>query len=264
MGDDILQDENTNTEAVGISANDDTMKDFNFDDILETPGSADDILSDNLGEEVSAADFADANSLLAADSEENIISPINDEQPDIYNDDVAIPAEDNLTMDTDFNQASYADSSIADNSEYSAENVSAETVADYEEENENSYTVPIQSLGDGTSFIEPTNIAAIRSYDGSKTDKMYQIAKDFSSDNFNGTAEMDTIHVNVGYDTYGWNVAFADGVNMSLRDVKEYQIRNGVLPFSSGTISYGQEKLSFANVKRIVVYESVKYFSYGA
>ena len=50
---------------------------------------------------------------------------------------------------------------------------------------------------------------------------------------------------------------------MSLRDVREYQIRNGCLPDTSGSISYGQNVLAFENVKRIVIYETVKYFSYG-
>lgn len=113
-------------------------------------------------------------------------------------------------------------------------------------------------------IVESPNIGFLREYDGGVGQKMYSISKDFKSDNFNATTECDTIHINVGYDTYGWNVQFANGVNMSLRDVKEYQKRQGRLPFNAGDVVYGGNVLQFSGVKRIVVYESVKYFSYGA
>ena len=83
------------------------------------------------------------------------------------------------------------------------------------------------------------------------------------SGSFDADEERKTIHVNVGYDTYGWEVQFSDGVVMNLRDVREYQIRNGRLPSADGRIIYGQSILAFSGVERIVVYKSVKYFSYG-
>ena len=92
---------------------------------------------------------------------------------------------------------------------------------------------------------------------------MFEIARGFESGSFNADEECKTLHVNVGYDTYGWEVQFSDGVVMNLRDVREYQIRNGRLPSAEGRIIYGQSTLMFSGIERIVVYESVKYFSYG-
>ena len=113
------------------------------------------------------------------------------------------------------------------------------------------------------SVISPNNSKYIQWYSGNSEDEMFEFEKTSESADFTGTENCNTIHVNVGYDTYGWNVQFSDGVVMSLRDVREYQIRNGKLPNNSGRIIYGKCVLSFDNVERIVVYEAVKYFSYG-
>ncbi|MBQ9235893.1 MAG: hypothetical protein IJ184_05455 [Alphaproteobacteria bacterium] len=108
------------------------------------------------------------------------------------------------------------------------------------------------------------NIGFLRMYDGEKNYQSYDLSRDFTSGDFAGSPENDTIHINAGFDTYGWMIAFANGVNMSLSDVREYQLRNGSLPFASGSVMYGSSVLNFTGVKRIVVFESVKYFSYGA
>ena len=114
------------------------------------------------------------------------------------------------------------------------------------------------------SVVAPENMKYLKWYSGSSADEVYEFGKSSASAEFEGTSTCKTIHVNIGYDSYGWVVQFADGVVMSLRDVKEYQIRNGRLPNSSGRIVYGQTSLSFERVERIVIYEAVKYFSYGA
>ena len=113
------------------------------------------------------------------------------------------------------------------------------------------------------NIVCPQNLKYIQWYSANSDNEVYEFDKLSESAEFIGTKECNTIHVNVGYDTYGWNVQFSDGVVMSLRDVKEYQVRNGKLPNPSGRIVYGQKVLSFDNVERIVVYEAVKYFSYG-
>ena len=122
------------------------------------------------------------------------------------------------------------------------------------------------------SFSEYTPISAVESskdigylqwYSGSSEDEMFEIDKNFVSGRFDAEGAKKTIHVNVGYDTYGWNVQFADGAFMSLHDVREYQLRHGKLPYSSGKIIYGKQFFDFSGIERIVVYESVKYFSYG-
>lgn len=114
-----------------------------------------------------------------------------------------------------------------------------------------------------SALEEPENATYLKWYSGSLSDKMFEISKGFESGNFDADEECKTVHVNVGYDTYGWEVQFSDGVVMNLRDVREYQIRNGRLPNPDGRIIYGQSSLLFSGIERIVIYESVKYFSYG-
>ena len=107
------------------------------------------------------------------------------------------------------------------------------------------------------------NVGYLRWYSGTTADAMFEVSKNFMSGHFKANENQKAIHVNVGYDTYGWNVQFFDGVTMNLRDVREYQIRNGKLPYPDGRITYGKQSVEFSGIERIVIYESVKYFSYG-
>lgn len=100
-------------------------------------------------------------------------------------------------------------------------------------------------------------------FSGSSADKFFEISKQSESEQLTGTGEVKAIHVNVGYDTYGWLVEFSNGKIMSLRDVREFQIRNGHLPDSTGVIVYGNQRFDFSAIERILIYESVQYFSYG-
>ena len=113
------------------------------------------------------------------------------------------------------------------------------------------------------SSAESKKIGFLKWYSGELKDKCFEIDKNFESSTFEADEECKTLHINVGYDTYGWQVQFADGMLMNLQDVREYQIRNGRLPSFDGRVVYGQRTLVFSGVERIVVYESVKYFSYG-
>ncbi len=115
-----------------------------------------------------------------------------------------------------------------------------------------------------SGVVPSNNLPFLKWYDNTKNYKTYNIDKNFSSNTFNGSDECDTIHINVGFNTYGWLITFANGMIMSLPDVKEYQIRQGCLPFSDGRITYADSVLDFNHIKRIVIYESIKYFSYGA
>ena len=118
-----------------------------------------------------------------------------------------------------------------------------------------------------TSFVksieESGNLGYLKWYSGLSSDKVFEFGRDSDSATFNATDDCKTIHVNVGYDTYGWEVQFSDGVVMNLHDVREYQMRNGCLPNSEGRIIYGQISLMFSGVERILIYERVRYFSYG-
>lgn len=100
-------------------------------------------------------------------------------------------------------------------------------------------------------------------YSGSLNDKYFEFNAQSPSGSFEGNEEIKAIHVNVSNTSYGWNVTFDNGLSMNLRDLREYQTRFGKMPSPNGVISYGQTKLTFSNVERIVVYESAQYYFYS-
>ena len=104
----------------------------------------------------------------------------------------------------------------------------------------------------------------VRWYAGTSVGPVFEVDKNSLSAVLQGDAERKVIHVNVGYDTYGWQVHFAGGVIMSLRDVREYQLRYGHLPADSGSIMYGDVQIEFSAIEKITIYESVRYFTYAA
>ena len=101
-----------------------------------------------------------------------------------------------------------------------------------------------------------------RWYSGNYDDKAFEVDKQSVSGVLDGDDEHKIIHVNVGYDTYGWQVEFANGVVMNLRDVREYQLKNGALPAEDGAIVYGDMRMEFHHIEKITLYESVRYFTY--
>ncbi len=101
-------------------------------------------------------------------------------------------------------------------------------------------------------------------YSGSVHDEMFEISKNDLPETICGDASRRIIHINTGYDSYGWLAEFDNGLTMSLEDVRKYQIRNGSLPGSDGVIRYGRNSCAFSGIERILIYRSVRYFSYGA
>lgn len=104
----------------------------------------------------------------------------------------------------------------------------------------------------------------VKWYSGSVHDEMFEISKNELPPEIEGNTDNNIIHINAGYDTYGWLAEFDNGLVMSLEDVRKYQIRNGALPAASGVIRYGANQCRFSNIERILIYQSVRYFSYGA
>ena len=109
--------------------------------------------------------------------------------------------------------------------------------------------------------LQETNSYA-RWYSGNYDERAFEVDKQSTSGVLDGDDEFKTIHVNVGYDTYGWQVEFANGIMMNLRDVREYQLKNGALPAEDGAIVYGDVRIDFNHIKKITLYESVRYFTY--
>jgi len=100
-------------------------------------------------------------------------------------------------------------------------------------------------------------------YSGSIKDIYFEFSIECKEVAFAGNAVQNSIYVNIGISPYGWNIAFDNGINMNLSDVRIYQLRNGRLPADSGTLSYGNKKLRFSKVERIVYSNIPEYFHYG-
>lgn len=114
-----------------------------------------------------------------------------------------------------------------------------------------------------SELAEKQRMSMFKKYSGSRSDKYFEFSASDGSADFTGNNEIDSIHINIGKSAYGWNVSFDNGINMNLADLKEYQIRNGKLPYPDGTIVHGMSKLRFSRIERIVVYQAPEYYHYG-
>lgn len=268
------------------------LQGFNFDDLLEDEN--DDKKADN--NDVSLQDILDDNSSMVQNAETSVAESLDNDVDagrdiaDILGDDFSEPTDENWNVFADVG------SEVKGNVKNEAENVvgvgnhfekttgaGGNRSAEQANLGGGNETKPAEVLPNKVEKIVDENfdvsvehnnsqifgieengkIGCLRWYSGSSNDKMFELEKGFESGNFDADEECRCIHVNVGFDTYGWEVQFSDGVVMNLRDVREYQIRNGRLPLTEGRIIYGQSALTFSGIERIVVYESVKYFSYG-
>lgn len=100
-------------------------------------------------------------------------------------------------------------------------------------------------------------------FSGGADNQYFEIERQTIPYSIEGNDVCQAIHVNCSFDAYGWLVCFENGMTMSLSDVREYQLRNGGLPDGAGIIRYGNNEFPFSGINRIVVYQSVQYFSYG-
>ncbi len=146
--------------------------------------------------------------------------------------------------------------------ENTAENADLSLSATSGTTSEASVVAPL--FDDNISSSENSNANFLRWYSGTLHDEMFEISKNDMPEAIVGTDEKQIIHINVGYETYGWLVEFSNDIMMSLEDVRRYQIKNGSLPGSDGVIRYGQKRCTFSGISRILIYESVRYFSYGS
>lgn len=103
----------------------------------------------------------------------------------------------------------------------------------------------------------------VKWYSGDSGEEAFELDRNSASEVLQGDESRRVIHINVGYDTYGWQVRFADNTVMNLRDVREYQLRNGSLPAADGMVIYGEMQTQFYGIEKITIYESVRYFTYG-
>ncbi len=100
-------------------------------------------------------------------------------------------------------------------------------------------------------------------FSGAADNQYFEVGRQTEPYTIEGNDICQAIHVNCSFDAYGWLVCFGNGMMMSLSDVREYQLRNGGLPDENGVIRYGNNEFPFSGINRIVIYQSVQYFSYG-
>lgn len=216
-------------------------------------------------EEIPSGDFS-----FEAEMSETFSNPA---VSDIENADTALPADVDADADIEngepaesFSEEKYnAEGYEADDVEMPESHIIAEDVVSDEHWEQNDAPVKEAAAVSETAGDEQNGQLAnhLKWFSGSSADKFFEISKQSESEQLTGTGEVKAIHVNVGYDTYGWLVEFSNGKIMSLRDVREFQIRNGHLPDSTGVIVYGNQRFEFSAIERILIYESVQYFSYG-
>lgn len=216
-------------------------------------------------EEIPSGDFS-----FEAEMPETFSNPA---VSDIENADTALPADVDADADIEngeaaesFSEEKYnAEGYEADDVEMPESRIIAEDVVSDEHWEQNDVSVKEAAAVSETAGDEQNGQLAnhLKWFSGSSADKFFEISKQSESEQLTGTGEVKAIHVNVGYDTYGWLVEFSNGKIMSLRDVREFQIRNGHLPDSTGVIVYGNQRFEFSAIERILIYESVQYFSYG-
>lgn len=216
-------------------------------------------------EEIPSGDFS-----FEAEMSETFSNPA---VSDIENADTALPADVDADADIEngeaaesFSEEKYnAEGYEADDVEMPESRIIAGDVVSDEHWEQNDAPVKEAAAVSETAGDEQNGQLAnhLKWFSGSSADKFFEISKQSESEQLTGTGEVKAIHVNVGYDTYGWLVEFSNGKIMSLRDVREFQIRNGHLPDSTGVIVYGNQRFEFSAIERILIYESVQYFSYG-
>lgn len=216
-------------------------------------------------EEIPSGDFS-----FEAEMPETFSNPA---VSDIENADTALPADVDAGADIEngdaaesFSEEKYnAEGYEVDDVEMPESRIIAEDVVSDEHWEQNDAPVKEAAAVSETAGDEQNGQLAnhLKWFSGSSADKFFEISKQSESEQLTGTGEVKAIHVNVGYDTYGWLVEFSNGKIMSLRDVREFQIRNGHLPDSTGVIVYGNQRFEFSAIERILIYESVQYFSYG-
>lgn len=216
-------------------------------------------------EEIPSGDFS-----FEAEMPETFSNPA---VSDIENADTALPADVDADADIEngeaaesFSEEKYnAEGYEADDVEMPESRIIAGDVVSDEHWEQNDAPVKEAAAVSETAGDEQNGQLAnhLKWFSGSSADKFFEISKQSESEQLTGTGEVKAIHVNVGYDTYGWLVEFSNGKIMSLRDVREFQIRNGHLPDSTGVIVYGNQRFEFSAIERILIYESVQYFSYG-
>ncbi|MBE6452594.1 MAG: hypothetical protein E7012_03800 [Alphaproteobacteria bacterium] len=239
--------ENSANEDVELKLDD--LSDFNFDDIeINDGGEISEPVVENHQDEDNVFD----------DLVETIKVENQQEKEDATQKKDEIADDNSVAVSDDLTDAEVAETSVRTEEFIEENNVENNVLIDKQSETlvepSNHLYVP-QESGREVNFINW--------YSGASDEAIFEVSKTSESGLLEGDDEWKIIHVNVGYDTYGWNVEFDSGTVMNLSDVREYQLRNGSLPSANGRIIYGATVIDFRNIEKITIYQSVRYFTYG-
>jgi len=186
--------------------------------------------------------FSDSiNDELVFNDESDIDQIANSEGSDVFN------TSENAALNDEIGATSELEETIKDN--YFSESYETFDGASTEMNSENMSN----SMAEENSYLDYNNILAdhnlseysnfVEWYSGDSQEQRFEVNKNTASQIISGNNECRTIHLNIGLSSYGWHISFANGVIMSVADVREYQLRNGKLPDSSGVIVYAQKKI---------------------
>lgn len=205
----------------------------------------------------------DEESILSEEPGEADLTPVAEEyseipEPEEKADKTSEEPEEEVILENEAEE-DYSDDEIA-RELGDEESAAAETASP--EDNMPAITVPDSDSGNQELSDKDLN-NFLKWYSGRLSDEYIEFSTEYESGEIEGTEECKALNVKVGSSYYGWNVKFDNGLTMSLRDVRDYQLHYGKLPDSGGTISFGELTLTFKNIERIVSYESPEYYSYG-
>ena len=217
---------------------------------------------DDIGEDFDVPENIENEQLV--DGEENLI----DVSGDIFGDpaeqlsDVEMVSQNDETVDE--SEGDELAQEFTDDDTGSADTIKERDeeakVSQYEVENTETYEDAVDADAEKTDSDE---VGYVKWYSGCSSDPVFEIDKNSVSQAILGNDECQIIHINIGLSSYGWRIHFDNGVIMGIDDVREYQLRNGSLPSSNGTIIYSDNQIEFANINKITIYRSVRYFTYG-
>lgn len=259
---DNIEVEDDSSEAALLA---ESSEDFASDPVVESVAeeeTANNFSKGNMPEDSeTVVESVDENELTPETYSDDSISAFLDETPDDEAELIDLSEEDNQNI-------AFAPEETAEQAEEELEELNAVYEQEKEEETEIVSTeipaAPSQTAVDTRSDNDEKQLnQALKWYSGRLDDRYFEFSLDSQEYEFEGTADINSIHVNIGSSSYGWNVNFNNGVMMNLRDLREYQLRYGKMPDNAGVLGFGDLTLNFRNVERIVVYESPEYFSYG-
>lgn len=213
--------------------------------------------------------MVDEEDILAEETDETGLTPVAKEYSAVTEQEIAAEAAAEMIPETQEDiepivEESYKDEEIAaelgDNELSEQENTTPQVITEPWAE---SNPAPAAFYPERPVVSEKELNHFLKWYSGSLSDEYVEFSTEYESGEIEGTEDCKALNVKVGNSYYGWNVKFDNGINMSLRDVRDYQLYYGRLPASGGVISFGDLTLTFKNIERIVSSQTPEYYSYG-